>query len=157
MKKKTVAFDFDGVIHKYSMGWQDGSIYDELDHAVIGLMCELVRAGHGVFIMTTRPKRQVYRKFRELFYEDPDLPLEHWVVQISNGKIYNQAFHVMRWWETFFKDRGGSIGICNHKAVFDVLVDDRAITFHGDTDGLMDRICSFAPHCGNHDRSESVV
>ncbi len=33
------------------------------------------------------------------------------------------------WWKKFW-NKHGVCGICNHKAVFDVLVDDRAINFN---------------------------
>lgn len=54
----TIAVDFDGVIHAYSKGWQDGTIYDEpLPGALDGLRA-LMRTA-AVFIHTTRDPQQV--------------------------------------------------------------------------------------------------
>jgi hypothetical protein len=49
----TVAVDFDGVIHTYSRGWADGSIYDPpLPGAIEALRGLMVR--YAVFVHTTR-------------------------------------------------------------------------------------------------------
>lgn len=51
--KKTIAVDFDGVIHKYSKGWQDGSIYDPLMEGAEEGLKELSE-DYVVVIFTTR-------------------------------------------------------------------------------------------------------
>ncbi len=52
-RKQTIAVDFDGVIHRYSRGWQDGSIYDPpVDGAVEAL--ERLHHRYKVVIFTTR-------------------------------------------------------------------------------------------------------
>lgn len=55
-RRKTMAFDFDGVIHKYSGGWQDGSVYDDIDVTGIRMAHE---RGFAVAVMTSRDVTQV--------------------------------------------------------------------------------------------------
>lgn len=53
--KKTIVFDFDGVIHKYSKGWQDGSIYDEPVEGIKDVINELHK-DYEIFIVSTRAR-----------------------------------------------------------------------------------------------------
>lgn len=55
---KTIAVDFDGVIHAYSRGWDDGTIYDPpLPGALDGLRALMEH--YAVFIHTTRTPSHV--------------------------------------------------------------------------------------------------
>lgn len=54
----TIAVDFDGVIHRYSKGWHDGTIYDDLMPGACAALKQLMEK-HAVFIHTTRSQADV--------------------------------------------------------------------------------------------------
>lgn len=51
---QTLAIDFDGVIHGYSKGWQDGSIYDKPKPGAKEALQEFLDNGWEVVIWSTR-------------------------------------------------------------------------------------------------------
>lgn len=54
----TIAVDFDGVLHAYSNGWQDGSIYDEPVPGAFDALRALMKT-YAVFVHTTRNAGEV--------------------------------------------------------------------------------------------------
>lgn len=97
MGKKTVLVDFDGVIHKYGRGWDDGTAYDEpMEGAVEGL--ERLSDEFEVVIFTTREVTQVVE-----WLEKYGFP----VYEVTNHKrpavciIDDRAIRFTNWEETY--------------------------------------------------------
>lgn len=61
--KKTIAVDFDGVIHKYSKGWHNGSVYDDPVEGAKDAINDLVFEGYEVVIYSARPNQQEMREW----------------------------------------------------------------------------------------------
>lgn len=111
----TVAVDFDGVIHAYSKGWQDGTIYDPpLPGALDGLRSLMER--YAVFIHTTREPMQVARWLHEHGFDCTPDPggLEFW------------------------NEVGGPLLITQRKLPAIAYIDDRAIRFESWGQALAD-------------------
>ena len=135
----TIAFDFDNVIHKYRKGWANGKIYDELNEDILDLIRHLLEDGNKVFIMTTRSRFQVKRYFDSInTHYDWELDM-----CFSTNKIpfRYQTFGLF----SKFWNKKHVCGITNRKAVFDVLIDDRAINFNPEKGITVEEILNFKP------------
>lgn len=105
--EKSIAIDFDGVIHGYSRGWHTKDIYDP---PVTGAHNALktLSSVYGVFIFSARPATDILPWCRAHF---SDLKFE----LIKDSASY---------W-----NKKGVIGITNRKLPALAYIDDRAIRF----------------------------
>lgn len=104
-RQKVAAVDFDGVLHKYRNGWQDGSIYDDPVAGSAEAMERLRREGYYVMIYSSRAGD---RELDGQTHKGQASEVEDWL------REHNIPFDEV--W------RG-------EKPIFDFLIDDRAIRF----------------------------
>lgn len=98
-RKPRVLVDFDGVIHCYSKGWHDGSIYDPPIPGAFKALEALMTAGYEVVIFSTRDASQIRVWLDDRKWPTTDFPQ----VTITNEKlpavalIDDRAIHFTDW------------------------------------------------------------
>lgn len=108
--KKTIAVDLDGVIHKYSKGFHDGTMYDEPMEGARKILEKLVKTGYKIVIFTTR--------LNPCFDEE------------NKAKGYDALQDILHWLDKYsFIKNIHYHEITNNKPKAFAYVDDRAIRF----------------------------
>lgn len=108
---KTIAIDFDGVIHQYSRGWQDGAIYDPPMPGAIDALTILMEH-YAVFIHTTRIAADVAGWLADRGFDT--------LVDVEGPSHPKREF----WNEQ------GTLLVTDRKLPAVAYVDDRAVRFH---------------------------
>ena len=110
MNKKTLVFDFDGVIHKGYEGWKDGSIYGKIDLALLDYIKKLMK-DYYIVISSNRPAIQIVDYMASL-----DCGIEF--------EVFEKDFKDNMYW-----NKDNVIGVTNEKAVGILYIDDRGYRY----------------------------
>lgn len=110
MNKKTIVFDFDGVIHKGYKGWRDGSIYGKIDNELLDYVKELME-DYFIVISSNRPAEQIVNRLNE---ERRDMQFEIFKKDMKDNMYWN---------------KDNIVGVTNEKAVGILYVDDRGFRY----------------------------
>lgn len=139
---KTIAIDFDGVIHRYSQGWHNGEAYDQPVEGCFEVIKELMDSGYSVFILSTRSARQIKKwllphimvsEYELEFGGDPT----RWV-ETRYGFTCEKIGYFSKFW-----NKKHVLGITNRKLAATVYLDDRAMIFNGDWKEVKGQITTF--------------
>lgn len=110
--KKTIVFDFDGVIHiDYDQGYKDGSIYGKINYELLEYMKELMK-DYYVVISSNRPAKQIV----DFLNDDKNVDLKF--------ELYEKDFGDNLYW---LKD--DIIGVTNAKAIGKIYIDDKGYRY----------------------------
>ena len=109
-KKKTIVFDFDGVIHSGYRGYRDGSIYGKIDLDLLDYIKDLMK-NYYIVISSNRPAEQIVK-----YMNDLDYGIEF--------KVFNKDMDENMYWND-----SDAIGVTNQKAVGWLYVDDRGFRY----------------------------
>ncbi len=125
---QTIAIDFDGVIHAYSKGWQDGKCYDGPIPGAFEAIRKLMET-HTVFIFSTRKPSQIKEWLLQHimdneFGDGPDPSDWSW-------PKYGFTCKVIPFWVKFWNKKN-VLGITKRKLPAMCYIDDRALSFQGD-------------------------
>jgi hypothetical protein len=106
---KTIAVDFDGVIHAYSGGWKNGTIYDEPVRGAFEALRNLMNK-YAVFVFTSRNPAQV----------------ANWLIKSGfPTRLFPNREETPEFW-----NKQGTLLVTNVKLPAFAYIDDRAICFH---------------------------
>jgi hypothetical protein len=161
---QTLAVDFDGVIHAYSKGWQDGSIYDPPMPGALDALRRLM-ADYAVFIHTTRdagavagwlagygfdtvldvegprhPKREFWNDLGRLLVTDRKLP--------AVAYLDDRAVRFTTWPEALAALQGGGseseLEQLRERLVNQAVAHSELVTKLGDAEAELERVRSLA-------------
>lgn len=161
---KTIAIDFDGVIHQYSKGWQNGEIYDEPVKGAFKTINDLMERGFSVIIFSTRSPSQIiewiknrsngllyysYSEFQDRYYPMHEKDEEFFKAEYDKGKLIQYKVKKVPFWKKFWNDTK-YIGVTRRKLPCEVYIDDRAIKFDGDWDVTYNQVKYFKTYQENN-------
>lgn len=114
---KRILLDFDGVVHLYSKGWHDGTIYDFPILGVQGALQKFIDNGYEVVIYSTRCSDRTHDgKFQPS--------------QLNEVREYLEKWHVP--YTSIF---------AGEKPYADLLIDDNALRFKGNWKKTLKKAC----------------
>ena len=122
MSKKTIVFDFDGVIHTGYKGWKDGSIYGKIDYNLLYYIKELMK-DYYVVISSNRPAEQIV----DFLNKDSNNPLDL--------EVFKKDMKENMYW-----NKDNVVGVTNEKAVGILYIDDRGYRWDGNLNSLQEFI-----------------
>lgn len=121
----TISIDFDGVIHQYSQGYQDGSIYDPPIKGAARFIYDcMFLKDWSVFILSTRDPEQIKDWMESVLFQGKELPFKITMLP-PDQKFWNEK---------------KNIGITNRKLAAHVYIDDRGMRFEGHFELMIEQL-----------------